>query len=466
MNPSSRSASSRPHLVIIGAGFGGQAVARGLKKADIDITLIDKNNYQTFQPLLYQVATAELEPEEIVYPIRGSFRKQENVRFLMGTVADFDLSSKVIRMASGERLKYDYLTIAAGSKANFYGIPGAEQFSFPLKELHHSVWLRSHILKQFERAEQQPALLKYGLLNFVIAGGGPTGVETAGALIELIKDVLTQDYPKLPLDQVRVVLVEAGPAILGPFRKESQQHAKEALEEQGVNVLLGERVQRITKRGVVLSSNRLIPTQTTVWAVGVKANDMASQLDVPLAAGGRVAVNDDLSIPQHPEVFVVGDMAACLNDAGKMLPQLATVAKQQGQHAAKQIAAQMEGRETRPFHYKNPGSMAIVSRHSAVAELPGDIRLAGVFAWLSWLLLHVALLAGWHNKLHVVTSWICNYISRDRKARLILANNKPSKPQPKAKPIRLKGTQRVAVSTSEVRANMQGYRSSVKISGD
>lgn len=410
----------RPHVVVIGGGFAGQALACELRKTDVDITLIDKNNYLTFQPLLYQVATAGLEPEEIVYPIRAVFQNQKNFRFRLGKVVGVDWQQKRVHLQGQMPVAFDFLVFAAGSTPDYFNIAGAQRHCFPLKQLSDAINLRSHILKQFERVDQNPELLKRGLLNFVVIGGGPTGVEMAGALVELFQNTLKNDYPELPFEKARVILIEAGASLLRPFNEASQRHAEEVLQERGVHLVKNERVTEVAKGAVLLSSNRSIRTATPIWAVGVKASPLAGVLQLEQTRGGRIVVNKNLSVPGSPETFVVGDMAGSQDDEGRLHPQLASVARQGAKHAAQEIKAMLAGKASTPFVYKNPGIMATVGRHAAVAEFPGEIRLEGFFAWLTWLFLHLVLLTGFHNRAHVLVSWLCTYCTKDRSARLIL----------------------------------------------
>ncbi len=410
----------RPHVVVIGGGFAGQAIACELRKSDVDITLIDKNNYMTFQPLLYQVATAGLEPEEIVYPIRAVFKNQQNFRFRLGKVVGVDWHQKRVHLQGQMPLTFDYLVFAAGSAPDYFNISGAQRHCFPLKQLSDAVTLRSHILKQFEMVDQNPELLKQGLLNFVVIGGGPTGVEMAGALVELFQNTLKNDYPELPLEKARVIMIEAGPTLLRPFNEASQRHAEEVLQDRGVHLVKEERVTEVARGAVLLSSNRSIRTATPIWAVGVKASPLAGLLQLEQTRGGRIVVNKNLSVPGKPNVYVVGDMAGSQDAEGNLHPQLASVARQGAKHAAREIKAQLKGQASTAFEYKNPGIMATVGRHAAVAEFPGEIRLEGFFAWLTWLFLHLVLLTGIHNRAHVLVSWLCTYCTKDRSARLIL----------------------------------------------
>ena len=404
-------------------------MARDLRKQPVEVVLVDKNNYHTFQPLLYQVATAGLEPEEITYPLRSIVQGQKNVKFRLGEVTRVEWKQKRVYFKDEQSLSFDYLVLAAGAAPNYFNIEGASANSFTIKSLSDAINLRSHILQLFEKADQDPSLIKKGILNFVIVGGGPTGVEMAGALIELIQHTFKRDYPHLPLDKAKVVLVEAGDSLISMFKEESSAHALERLQEYGVHVALGERVVRISENAVYLKSRKMIYCTTPIWAVGVKASPLADQLDVEQTRGGRIVVDMDLRIPSRPCAFVVGDMAAAMDKKGNLLPQLASVAQQAGKHVAKQIANELKGENLRPFRFKNPGQMATIGRHAAVAEFPGDIRFAGTFAWLTWLILHLSVLVGFRNRMHVLISWICSYFSNCRGARLILETHSTPKGQ-------------------------------------
>jgi len=418
-------------VVIIGGGFAGLSLARELSKQPIEVVLVDKNNYHTFQPLLYQVATAGLEPEEITYPLRSIVQGQKNVRFRLGEVKRVDWKQKRVYLADDQSLSYDYLVLAAGATPNYFNIEGAAENSYTLKSLSDAIRLRSHILQLFEKADQDPSLIKKGILNFVIVGGGPTGVEMAGALTELIQYTFKRDYPHLPLDKAKVVLIEAGNSLISMFKEESCDHALERLQESGVHVALGERVVRISDNAVYLNSKKMIYSTTTIWAVGVKASPLADALGVEQTRGGRITVDFNLRIPGRPNTYVIGDMAAAMDKQGNLLPQLASVAQQAGKHVAKQITRELQGDELQSFVFKNPGQMATIGRHAAVAEFPGDIRFAGTFAWFTWLILHLAVLFGFKNRMHVLISWICSYFSNCRGARLIL--NEPTSMPAKTK---------------------------------
>jgi NADH dehydrogenase len=414
-----------PHrVVIVGAGFGGLEAAKALRDAPVDITLVDRHNFHTFQPLLYQVATAGLNAADVAYAVRGIFQEQPNLAFRQATVAGIDWERRVVELAGdGPGLDFDHLVVAAGSTAGFFGIPGAEEHGFPLYTLAEAVALRNHVLGRFEAADADPAVIDDGALTFVVVGGGPTGVEVAGALVELFDKVLRKDFGRLAVDRARIVLVEMADHLLGPFHPRSRRHARQTLESRGIEVRLGEAVTEVGPTGVQLSSGDVLPCHTLIWAAGVRANPLAEALGIPTGRAGRVVVGADLRIPGHPDAFAVGDVAA-IPDGRKggeaVLPQLAPVAMQSGRHAAAEIVRSLRGEPPQPFRYRDKGIMATIGRRAAVAELPLGIRLRGTPAWLAWLGLHLVFLVGFRNRLSVFLNWAWNYFTYDRGPRLIL----------------------------------------------
>jgi NADH dehydrogenase len=411
---------SKPKIVIVGAGFGGLNAAQSMRDISAEIMLIDAHNYHTFQPLLYQVATAALEPEEIAHSVRGLFHDQPNLSFRLAKVTDVDWTAKTLQTEAGESIPFDYAVFAAGAVTNDFGIEGIRDYAFPLKHLDEAVALRSHIMRQFERADSDSNLIHTGALNFVVVGGGPTGVEMAGALRELFEKVLRKDFPKLDMRQTQVVLLEAMDKLLPPFDAALRQNTLEELQRRGVDVRFNEAVVKVTPDAVHLKSGEVIATQTVVWGAGVKANPLAQVLGVELTRGGRVVVNDDLSIPNHPEAFVIGDMAAGKETGGGVYPQLAQAAIQSGKHVAQQIARKLRNEPTQPFAYKDPGFMATIGRNAAVAQFPNGLKFRGFVAWLMWVGLHLVFLIGFRNKAQVFLNWVWNYATYDRGARLIV----------------------------------------------
>ena len=409
---------SRPQVLIVGAGFAGLKAARALKNAPVDVMLIDARNHHTFQPLLYQVATAALDPEEIAHSVRGIFHGQRNLSFRMARVTAVDWTAKQIATAAGDAIPFDYLVLAAGAVTHDFGISGVREHSFGLKSLDEAIALRGHIMRQFELADANPALIDEGALTFVVVGGGPTGVEMAGALAELFEHVLARDFPRIDRNRARVILLEAGERLLLPFHPSLSANTLAVLRGRGVDVRLGQAVVEVTAAGVRLKSGELIATHTVVWGAGVKANPIAGVLGVEQTRGGRLVVNDDLSLPAHPEAFVTGDMAAGKDASGALYPQLAQAAMQSGAHAARQIVRRINAQPTDAFAYRDPGSMATIGRNAAVVQFPFGARFTGIVAWLMWVFLHLMYLVGFRNRLNVFVNWVWNYVTYDRAARL------------------------------------------------
>jgi len=408
---------STPHVVIIGAGFAGLYAARALKRADVRVTVIDRRNHHLFQPLLYQVATAGLSPGDIAYPIRAVLRRQKNARVLLEEAAAVDVAARQVRLRDGE-LPYDYLILATGAQHSYFGHDDWEPWAPGLKSLEDALEIRRRILLAFERAERETdESRRKALLTFVIVGGGPTGVELAGAIAEISRHVMAQDFRVIDPRQARIVLVEAGPRILPAYPESLSAKAQASLEKMGVEVLTKSLVTSVRPDAVSIG-DRQIQTMTTLWAAGVQASPLARSLGVPLDRAGRVLVQPDLTVPGHPEVFVIGDLAAFLHQGGKALPGVAPVAIQQGRHAARNILRACQGRPLEPFHYIDKGSLATIGRAAAVADF-GRIKLSGFFAWLAWLLVHIFFLIGFRNRFVVMIDWAWAYFSYHRAARLI-----------------------------------------------
>lgn len=414
----------RPRVVVLGAGFGGLNATLALVDAPVDVVLVDRDNYHGFWPLLYQVATAGLAPEDIAHPIRAIFAHHTNVTVRRACVTSVDLDERVVVVDEGEPLPYDYLVVAVGSSLSDYGIPGVRQHAFGLKSLPEAVRLRNHILRVFESADNERASRPDGLLTIVLAGGGPTGVEMAGALAELIGTNLAVDFRHLDVTAARVVIVEATSRLLNGFSPASQEEAYRTLVARGVEVLLNAPLAEVTEKGIRLTDGREIAARTVVWTAGVRANPLAACFPGSAGPSGTVEVGADLSLPEHPEVFVIGDMARRLDRHGRPLPQLAQVAIQGGRHAGRSIRRRLVGRPTRPFTYHNHGIMATIGRKSAVAELPGGLALRGTLGWLSWLGVHLVFLVGFRNRVVVLFNWAWNYLTWDRASRVILEEGK------------------------------------------
>lgn len=424
----------KPNVVIIGAGFGGMRAATSLKNAPVTVTLIDQYNYHTFQPLLYQVATAALDPDEIAHTIRGIFHEQENFNFRLGKVTGVEWEEQQVLMADESTIPFDYLIIAAGAATNYFSIPGVEAHSLPLKTVPDALRMRSHVMRQFEEADANPALIDKGILNFVVVGGGATGVEMAGSLIELFDMVLRKDFQHLDVSRARVILVEALDKLLPPFHPSLRTNALETLRKRGVEVMLNEAVAEATADEVKMKGGLVIPTRTLIWAAGIRAHPLADVLGLEQSKQGRIVVNPDLSIPGKPNVFAVGDIAANLDEKGQLQPQLAQVALQGASHVVKVIKQRLVGNTSTPapFRYRNLGTMATIGRNAAVTEFPTRFgpRFTGFLAWLSWVFLHLMYLVGFRNRVNVLINWVWNYITYDRSARLILGEYESRITQP------------------------------------
>jgi NADH dehydrogenase len=412
-----------PRVVVVGGGFAGLAAIKTLNKVKprVRVTLLEQNNYHLFQPLLYQLATGLVQPADIAHPIRGILRRYRRASVRMATVSGVDLGAREVLAEEGRRFGYDYLILAVGATTATFGIPGVAEHSFPLKSMPDALRLRAHLLRQFELAENDPSQIEQGALTVVVVGGGPTGVEMAGALHELFKHVLVHDFPDLDVNRARVILLEATDHLLAPFHPSSRRHALDTLQRRGVEVRLGEAMQRATADRVELEDGTVIPTRTLIWGAGVRANPLADVLGLEQTRGGRILVGDDLSVPGHPELFVVGDLAGAGDGKGGLLPQVAQPAIQEARHAALQIERTLQRTNRVPFRYKDKGIMATIGRNAAVTELPSGARFKGVLAWYMWLLLHLAYIVGFRSRVAVLVNWIWSYLTYDRHARIIVA---------------------------------------------
>jgi NADH dehydrogenase len=411
-------------VVVVGAGFGGLSAVNGLAGKGLDVLLVDRQNFHLFQPLLYQVATAALDQGAIAYPVRGLLKRNPGLRFRMTEVTGVDLDHRQLLTAGGP-IDYDYLVLAAGTVTNFFGIETVRRHAYDLKHLADAVALRSHILRAFENAVQEsdPAA-RAAWMTFVIVGGGPTGVEFAGALAELVHRVLIRDFPDLPLDRTRILLVEASPHLLAPFPPALQQYARTRLERLGVEVKLGAAVTDAEPDHVVLKDGTIVPARTLLWAAGVHAAPLAGAVPGPKARGGRVPVQPDLGLAGHPDVFVVGDMGY-LEWKGAPLPQVSPVAIQQGAHAARVILARERGEAATPFSYWDKGMMATIGRGAAVGRVFG-VSFTGFLAWLAWLGLHLFYLVGFRNRLLALVDWAADYLRFGWGVRLITREERES----------------------------------------
>jgi NADH dehydrogenase len=414
---------NRPRVVIVGAGFGGLYAARTLANQDVDVLLIDRENFHTFTPLLYQVATSALDPSEIAYPVRTIFRKNTNIAFLWGEVTSIDREAKRVLVDARGPVReepYDYLIVAAGSVTNFFGNREAAEVSFELKTLADAVVLRNHILKLFERAAwAEDEATRDRLTTFVVVGGGATGLETAGALYELYNDVLAREFPDDGL-KARVALIEASDRLLAPYPEKLRDAALRQIESVGVEVIFCNPVVAASPTQVTLKDGTVIATNTLVWAAGVAASPLGERLGVELAWQRRVPVQPTLQVIGCEDIYVVGDMAYLEDPEGKPYPGVIQVAKQQSICAAQNILCRLAGEPQAEFVYRDLGIMATIGRSRAVAWLFNRIPLRGFLAWLSWVLLHLVMLMGFRNRLNVFVNWMWNYFTYDRSVRIIL----------------------------------------------
>jgi NADH dehydrogenase len=413
---------NRPCVLILGGGFAGLGAANALRSAGADIVLIDRHNYHTFQPMLYQAATALIDPTEVAHPLRIALRKNKNCLPHETAVTAVDLVNRSVQFSDMPAFGYDYLVLAMGTTVNFFGVKGAEENAFPLYTLPHALRLRDHLLKTWEAADRDPSIVDDGALNVVVVGGGATGVESAGAIIELYRGNFSEDYRDLPAGQARVILVERGPTLLAPFKKQIQNYTQRALEKRGVEVRLGEGVDEISATRVTLSSGEVLKAHTLVWGAGLQGNSVTQTLGITLERGSRIPVQADLSVNGHPEVFAVGD-AAWIRDlkSSEVLPQLGSVAMQSGKLAGENIARRIRGESTKPFSYLDKGMMATIGRFAAVAQMPGGITLKGKLGSLAWGGVHLALLSGGDGtRFRTLVDWSMAGFTHVRAARVTI----------------------------------------------
>ncbi|HYZ26126.1 MAG TPA: NAD(P)/FAD-dependent oxidoreductase [Geminicoccaceae bacterium] len=417
-NPAPSIPARPPRVVIVGAGFGGLSAAIALRRAKVHVTLIDRRNYHLFQPLLYQVATAALSPADIAQPIRSILRHQRNATVLLGRVTGVDKASREV-LIDERRIPYDYLIVATGARHAYFGNDAWEPFAPGLKKIEDATGIRRRILLAFEEAETAAhAAHRAPMLSFVVVGGGPTGVELAGAIAELARVALAADFRHVDPRETRIVLVEAGPRLLSAFPDTLSAKAKRALERLGVEVRLSAAVSACDEDGVAVGGER-IAARTVLWAAGVAASPAAKWLDAEKDRAGRVKVEADLSLPGHPEIFVIGDTALATDGTGNPLPGVAPAAKQAGRHVARVIRARVDGRRAPPpFRYRHLGNLATIGRSAAIADF-GRLRLSGRVAWLLWGIVHIYFLIGFRNRLVVALDWVWAYLTFERGSRLI-----------------------------------------------
>ena len=407
-----------PHVVIVGAGFGGLMAAQKLAKTPVRITLIDRQNYHLFQPLLYQVAIAGLVPSQIAYPLRTIFRRQKNLTFQKGEVTAIDFDSRYVKL-NGSVIAYDYLVLSVGGQTNFYGLQSIQQNGYQLKDVESAVATRNHLLEMFEKASHEADPDKRrALLTFVVVGGGPTGVETAGALAELISHVLTKDYPQMDLKEVRVLLLEAGDHLMGAYPKELRKATFDLLSGKHVEILLNTKLSDYDGLHVTLGDGSQVETHTLIWTAGVRAADLAGELGVKQSASGQILTEATLQLPGHPEVFIIGDAAHPAHGNGQSLPLLATVAQQEARATASNLQRMLKGQQPEAFLYKDPGLLATIGRNAAVAHIWG-LSFSGFIAWMIWVVLHIYRIIGFRNRLVVLINWAWDYVFYDSQVRLI-----------------------------------------------
>ena len=420
-----RAESRLPRVVVVGGGFGGLSAAKAMAGRPVDVVIVDQHNFHTFQPLLYQVATAGLEPADVAYPVRTIFGREPNITFRHGRVASIDLDSSVVHLADGSSLDFDHLIVATGAATGFFGVDGAAEHSRPLYTLGDARRLRNHLLATLESADAHPDRFDGGAPTFVVVGGGPTGVETAGALMELLDVSVRRDRLRIDPARTRVVLVDVADRLLAAFDEHAGRYAEETLRARGVDVRLGVGVAEVRADGVRLSTGEWLGAAAVVWAGGVSVDGtLAAAIDTTRARGGRVVVEDDLALPGRPEVSVIGDAAAVPLGPGRdgLCPQVAPVAIQSGRHAGRQVLARISGHPTAPFRYRDKGIMATIGRRAAVAQIPHLPVIRGTLGWLAWLGLHLLYLIGFRNRLTVLLNWTWRYFDWPSGPRLIVAD--------------------------------------------
>jgi NADH dehydrogenase len=410
-----------PHIVIVGAGFGGLNAARMLARERVQITIVDRKNHHTFQPLLYQVATAGLSPGEIAAPIRGIFKGDTNVTVLLEEAISFDLDHRILQ-TSEQQIHYDYLIVAAGATHAYFGHDDWEPFAPGLKTVEDALEIRRRVLLSFELAERQAVALQSNEpLNFVVIGAGPTGVELAGTLAEISRHVLAHEFRSIDPSRARIWLLEGGPRVLPAYPEDLSRSAEAQLRHLGVEVRTNAMVTEVEAGAVHVGETRMI-APVILWCAGVAASPLGKTLGVPVDRAGRVEVQPDLSIAGHPEVFVIGDLATLKDEDGKPLPGVAPVAIQEGQYIAKLISGELAGKPRRNFKYWDKGSLATIGRAAAIAQF-GKIHISGFLAWLSWLFVHIFFLIGFQNRILVFIQWAWSYVTYERGARLITGSN-------------------------------------------
>ncbi len=450
--PVGQTPSGRPQVVVIGGGFAGMEATKALRGEEVDVTLIDRSNHHLFQPLLYQVATAGLTPANIARPLREIFAKQANAEVLLSEVRRIDVEKKQV-ITEDLVVPYDFLILACGARHSYFGRDDWEKFAPGLKNLADAVEIRKRLLLAFEIAEKAVEQSERdAAMTFIIVGGGPTGVEMAGAISEIARHTMTKDFRRINSSKAKVIIIEGAPHILGAYPSDLADNGKRQLESIGVEVHEGVHVTNVTAGGVEIKGGQFIPARTVIWAAGNQASPLGKTLGVPTDKAGRVVVNEDLTIPGHPEVQVIGDMANFSHQTGKPLPGVSPPAMQEGRHAARSILETLAGGKPMPFHYWDKGSMATIGRNKAVADL-NFIHFGGFLAWIMWAGVHVFYLVGFRSRFVVMTEWAWNYFSFYRASRLITGTQDGqdalSHPQPGCEPISSPGAVQVALGASK-----------------
>jgi NADH:quinone reductase (non-electrogenic) len=412
-------ANERPRVLILGGGFSGVGAAQKLKDAEAEVVLVDRHDYHTFQPLLYQLASGLLEQTAVGHSLRDLVAHQDNTAVHQATVTGVDLDAREVTFDGIAPITYDYLVFGLGAEVTFFGTEGAAQHAFPMYTLPHAVRLKDHLLERWEAADRDPSIVEDGALNVVVVGGGPTGVETAGAIAELYRADFAKDYKSIPQEQARVILVEAGPELFAMFKPKLREYAANALADRSVEVMTGTAVASVAPTRVTLRSGEELKAHTLVWGAGLQANEVVQSLGVPLARGNRIAVGPELTLPDHPEVYVVGDIAAITDSkTDQVLPQLGSVALQSGEHAGETIARRLAGKDVEPFAYRDKGTMATIGRGAAVVQTLRGRTMTGLKAQLAWGTVHLALLPTNQDRAKAVVDWAGAAMTHQRAGRI------------------------------------------------
>ena len=411
----------RPRVLVLGGGFAGLGAARELEDADVDVVLVDAHDYHSFQPMLYQLATGLLDTTAVAHSLRDLFQHQENATVHQATVSSVDLDRHEVQFTNMPPLQYDYLVVGLGAVVQFFGCNGAPQNAFPLYTVEDALRLRSHLIERWEAADRDPSLIDDGALNVVVVGGGPTGIESVGALSELYGSDFAKDYRAVAADQAQLTLVEAGPTLFPMFKPDIREYAQHELEDRGVEIMLGERVEAVEPTRVKLASGTVLNAHTLIWGAGLQASPLTQSLGVELQKGNRIAVDPELRLPDHPEVFAVGD-AAWITDAGsgEALPQLGSVALQAGEHAGENIGRIVAGKKPKPFKYHDKGTMAAIARGAAVAQLHSGRTMKGEMAFLAWGAVHLTLLSAWEDRTKAMVDWTWGGFTHERPGRILV----------------------------------------------